>query len=56
VLTKVEGMSPKPPNKYGIYTQGESIDELIANMKEAVARHYDDEELPKSFAWQMTTR
>lgn len=49
------GYSAKAP-KYGIYTQGNSWEELIANIKEAILCHFEEGEAPASFAWQMVKR
>jgi predicted RNase H-like HicB family nuclease len=42
--------------KYSIYTQGETLEELIANIKEAILCHFEEGEAPASFAWQMVKR
>ena len=42
--------------KYSIYTQGETWEELIANIKEAIHCHFEEAEIPASFAWQMVKR
>ena len=31
---------------YGIYTQGETMDELLANKKEAIQCHFEEEKSP----------
>ncbi len=49
------GYVAKAP-KYGIYTQGESWEELITNIKEAILCHFDEGEAPASFTWQMVKR
>lgn len=49
------GYVAKAP-KYGIYTQGESWEELIANIKEAILCHFEEGEAPASFVWQMVKR
>ena len=49
------GYVAKAP-KYGIYTQGETWDELIANIKEAILCHFEEGETPASFTWQMVKR
>ncbi len=42
--------------KHSIYTQGETWEELIANIKEAIQCHFEEGEAPVSFAWQMVKR
>ena len=32
-------------SKYGIYTQGETWEELITNIKEAILCHFDEKEI-----------
>ena len=49
------GYVAKAP-KCGIYTQGETLEELMANIKEAILCHFEDAESPTSFAWQMVKR
>ena len=49
------GYNAKSP-KYGIYTQGNSLEELISNIKEAILCHFEEGEAPASFAWQMVKR
>ena len=34
---------------YSIYTQGESIDETVANIRDAVKCHFDDEKLGSKY-------
>ena len=42
------GYTAKCP-QYSIYTQGDTWDELIANIKEAILCHFDDGSIPASF-------
>ena len=51
-----EGGYVAKARKYGIYTQGETWDELISNIKEAILCHFEEGEAPTSFAWQMVKR
>ncbi|MFN0214727.1 MAG: type II toxin-antitoxin system HicB family antitoxin [Saprospiraceae bacterium] len=42
--------------RYSIYTQGDTWEGLIANIKEAILCHFEEGEAPASFAWQMVKR
>jgi predicted RNase H-like HicB family nuclease len=42
------GYTAKAPG-YGIYTQGETMDELLANIKEAIQCHFEEGDIPSSF-------
>jgi predicted RNase H-like HicB family nuclease len=42
------GYIAKAPG-YGIYTQGETMDELLANIKEAIQCHFEEGKSPASF-------
>lgn len=42
------GYTAKAPG-YGIYTQGETMDELLANIKEAIQCHFEEGQAPTSF-------
>lgn len=42
------GFSAKSP-QFGIFTQGETWDELIENIKNAILCHFEEGEAPSSF-------
>lgn len=42
------GYTAKAP-AYGIYTQGETMDELLANIREAIHCHFEEGDMPGSF-------
>jgi predicted RNase H-like HicB family nuclease len=56
-ITEAEegGFIAKAP-QVGIYTQGETWDELLQNIKEAIHCHFDEGDAPKEFTWQMVKR
>lgn len=49
------GYVAKAP-KYSIYTQGETWEEMIANIKEAILCHFEEGEAPVSFELQTVSR
>ncbi len=50
-----EGYTAKCP-QHSIYTQGDTWEELIANIKEAILCHFDDGEAPASFTLHIVKR
>ncbi len=50
-----EGYTAKCP-QYSIYTQGDTWEELIANIKEAILCHFDDGAAPSSFTLHTVKR
>ncbi|HLP95419.1 MAG TPA: type II toxin-antitoxin system HicB family antitoxin [Saprospiraceae bacterium] len=46
------GYIAKSP-EFGIFTQGETRDELTENIKEAIHCHFDEGHTPTAFTWQM---
>ncbi|MDX1909903.1 MAG: type II toxin-antitoxin system HicB family antitoxin [Saprospiraceae bacterium] len=49
VIEELDGGFSAKSAKYGIYTQGDTKEELLQNIKEAIICHFEDGEAPQKF-------